>query len=85
MDDFEDLLIDDATWWLKLAVGLRLLADNDARQGALWPVDDFLAPQKAYVACPRRGTHETLRECWACWCDVTGGHASKDDVLRAED
>jgi hypothetical protein len=83
VDDFDDLLIDDVTWWLRLCAGLRLLADNDTRQPAFWPLDDFLT-RKTYVACPRRGTHETLRECWMCWCDVTWGHATRGQVLRSE-
>jgi hypothetical protein len=83
VNDFDDLLVDDATWWLNLAAGLRLLADNDARQRALWPLDDLLT-QKTYVACSRRGSHGTLGECWACWCDVAWGHATREQVLRGE-
>jgi hypothetical protein len=83
VNDFDDLLIDDITWWLNLAAGLRLLADNDASQVAFWPVDDFLA-EKTYVACPRRRTHAVLGECWVCWCDVAWGHATRDEVLRGE-
>lgn len=71
-DDFDDLLFDEDTWSRGLAAGLQLLADNDAEQAALWPIDDFVSG-KRYVACPRRGTHLTLVECWMCWCDVISG------------
>lgn len=35
-----------------------------------------------YVACPDRGTHTRLNDCWMCWTDVHLGHATQDDVLR---
>lgn len=82
-DDFDDLLLDDATWWLRITAGLRLLADNDPAQQALWPIDDFLGT-KRYVGCPRRGTHMTLVECWLCWTSVAWGHADRCDVLHRD-
>lgn len=80
-EDFETLLLDDGSWWLRLVEGLRLLADNDPNRPTLWPVDDFIA-EKKYLPCPRRGTHLTLGECWMCFCDVAWGHAQREDVLR---
>ncbi len=80
-DDFNDLLLDVGTWWRDLAAGLRLLAEHDAQQTALWPVDDFITT-KRYVTCPRRGTHLRLNECWMCWCDVAWGKATRGKVLR---
>ena len=80
-DEFDDLLLDDGTWWRSLAAGLRLLAEHDAQQTAFWPVDDFVST-KRYVPCPRRGTHLTLVECWMCWCNVAWGKATRGQVLR---
>ena len=45
-DDFDDLMLDDVTWWLRIAAGLRVLADNDSAQWAFWPVDDFLGTKR---------------------------------------
>ena len=71
-EDFETLLLDDGSWWLRLVEGLRLLADNDPNRPTLWPVDDFIA-EKKYVPRPPRGTHATLGEGWMGWGDGAGG------------
>lgn len=34
-----------------------------------------------YVACPRRGQHLALTECWMCWSDVHRGAVVQEEVL----
>lgn len=74
-DDFDNLVTTDAAWLLKFEESLDLPEDNSEGQLALWPLDDLIGP-KRYVACPRRGTHLTLVECWCCWNDVVYGKAT---------
>ena len=61
-----------------------LLAGNDDGQLALFEVDDCVGGSGALVPCPRRGIHERLTDCWACWCDVTRGHVAPERVLRGQ-
>ena len=75
-----DLHLDDAAWAACLAAEAKLLPDDAPGQLELWPVDDLLG-QKSYVACPRRGTHAQLTDCWMCWCDVAWGFAAAAEVL----
>jgi hypothetical protein len=82
MDDFVEPLFFDGTWWIRLPARQRLLDENRPRQQAFWPVSGFIGA-KRYVACPSRGTHETLVECWMCWGDVTCGHTTMEQVLRS--
>lgn len=79
-DDFDDLLLDDGSWWARLGEGLRLLADYDQDQTTIWPVDDFIGT-KRFLPCPQRGTHHRLAECWMCFCDFAWGYANAQDVL----
>lgn len=58
-----------------------LLAGHDDGQLVLFEVDDCLSAGHL-VPCPLRGTHLRLTDCWACWCDVTRGHVTADQVLR---
>jgi hypothetical protein len=82
MSDFDDLVLDDLTWWLHLQRQLRQLAENDRQQPALFPVE-ALRGHRRFVPCPRRGTHERLTDCWLCFGDVAWGHATPEQVLRA--
>ena len=41
-------------------------------------------PPKPLVPCPRRGHHQTLKDCWMCWSDVMRGAALEPQVLTAE-
>ncbi len=47
------------------------------------PIAEIAAPMP-YMPCPNRGTHLTLQECWACWCDVHRGGCLPSDVLSPE-
>ena len=80
MPDFDNLLTDDQTWWQDFAASLKVLEDFSTGSLVLWPVDDLIG-SKRYVACPRRGQHQKLVECWMCWCDVAYGHATASQVL----
>lgn len=33
------------------------------------------------VACPKRGQHDRITECWMCWSDVMRGAALEPEVL----
>jgi hypothetical protein len=33
------------------------------------------------IACPRRGTHTRVTDCWMCWCDVMRGVALEPEVV----
>lgn len=78
-----DLHVDDERWAQDFAAASdHVLGQHDDTQGAFWPVDDFIMG-KAYVACPRRGTHTRLAECWMCFGDVAYGYATADEVLAA--
>lgn len=79
-DDFDDLLTSDTEWWANFAAALEVLRDWSTGQLEFWPVDDFVA-EKRYVSCPRRGTHQKLTECWACWCDWAYGYAAAVELL----
>lgn len=83
MSDHDDLILSNSAWLLEYEQSLDLLEDNAEGQLALWPVEDLLGT-KRYIACPRRGAHERLTECWACWCDVTYGYATAAQVLSGE-
>lgn len=82
-DDFDDLLTTDTEWWQNFSAALKILEDFSAGQLVLWPVDDLIG-QKRYVACPRRGTHLEITECWLCYGDWVWGMASLTDLLVAE-
>jgi len=36
-----------------------------------------------FIPCPRRGTHESLTDCWMWWSDVMRGAALEPQVLTA--
>lgn len=78
--DFENVLTSDAGWWAGFQYRLGELASNAYGQQELWPVDDFVQP-KAYVACPRRGTHLKITECWLCYGDWAWGRAELAELL----
>jgi len=80
MSDFDDLLTADAAWWENFSAALKLLEDWSDGQLVLWPVDDILS-RKRYIACPRRGMHGKITECWLCWCDWAWGYATASEVL----
>lgn len=80
MPDFDDLLTADQDWLRSFSASLKILEDWSVGQLALWAVDDLLAA-KAYIACPQRGLHVRLVECWVCWCDVAYGYATASQVL----
>lgn len=80
MPEFDDLLTHDHIWWQGFAASLKVLEDCSTGQQVLWPVDDLIA-DKRYVACPRRGQHRTMVECWLCYGDWAWGHATASQVL----
>ena len=82
-NDFENVLTTDAAWWAGFQYRLGELASNAYGQQELWPVDDFVQP-KTYVACPRRGTHLKITECWRCYGDWAWGCADLTELLTAE-
>lgn len=77
---FAALITHDRHWWHRFRTQLALLTEHDARQVVLVPADDLVADLR-YVACPERGTHRRLAECWMCWSDVQLGHVALADVL----
>jgi hypothetical protein len=79
-NDFTDLLTSDLEWWSNFAAALRILEDFSTGQIAAWPIDDYLG-KRTYVACPRRGTHLKIVDCWACWCDWAWGKAALVDLI----
>jgi hypothetical protein len=82
--DFDDLLTTDAEWYRNFNAALKILEDFSTGQLVLWPVDDLLGT-KTYVACPRRGTHLKITDCWACWCDWAWGKVTASEVLAPGD
>jgi len=47
------------------------------------PIAEIAAPMPC-IPCPNRGTHLTLQQCWACWCDVHRGACLPSEVLSPE-
>ena len=37
-----------------------------------------------YTACPARGVHERLTDCWLCWSDVMRGVLLEPEALRRD-
>jgi hypothetical protein len=37
-----------------------------------------------YAACPDRGVHERLTDCWLCWSDVMRGVLLEPEALRRD-
>jgi hypothetical protein len=83
-DDFDDLLTTDAEWCRNFNAALKILEDFSIGQLAMWPIDDLLGT-KAYLACPRRGTHFKVTDCHMCWCDWAWGKATASQVLAPGD
>ena len=79
-DLFDNLITTDVSWWSAFSFRLEELAANSVGQAALLPVDDLLAAKK-FVACPRRGAHLKITDCWLCYGDWAWGHATASDVL----
>jgi hypothetical protein len=75
----------DRPWHKRFSKMLGLLDDAPqvGTQLAVIQRDDVDAPMARYKPCPRRGTHESLVECWMCHNDVAWGYAKPKDVLRA--
>lgn len=62
-----------------------LAAGGDAPQPEWEPYPThFAAPQDAYVACPSRGQHTDLTECWMCWADVHTGRIPLHAAIRGD-
>ncbi len=80
MSDYDDLLTDDQDWLRSFSTSLKILEDWSAGQLAIWHVDDLIGT-KSYVACPKRGLHTRITECWLCWCDWAWGKATASEVL----
>lgn len=76
----------DHAWRDRFRRLLRLLDDATApgEQLAVIQRDDIdrAGTCDIYVACPRRGLHERLVDCWACWSDVASGKVRASEVLR---
>ena len=55
-------------------------AATDPRQGIVVDADRHDGPVR-YIACPDRGQHAWLEDCWMCWCDVRCGAVALAEVL----
>jgi hypothetical protein len=75
------LALDDelGDWWRRLDRATRLL--DTTGEDRVSAVDCLLDLGPKFVACPRRGTHRTLTECWACFGDHARGDATLAELL----
>lgn len=69
-------------WWRRLDEATHLLDTTDANRDAA--VDCLLNLTQKYVACPRRGTHAKLSDCWSCTSDYLRGDATLAELLAPD-
>jgi hypothetical protein len=62
-------------------VALRVICRRVDGSGFSCEVVAGPVPGGEYVACPDRGTHRQLTDCWRCWSDVMRGADIETEVL----